>query len=313
MLSQSEIHVSFFWVSYRDCIDSLEEDKYLRLILFIYHASMQKKWFLWFVYYHPLGRPLLWLFHLPVFSRLLGCVFISSISRYLIQPLIKAYSIQMHTYNIPAQGFVSLNDFFVRKSRSGIRIFPSAQWTLWSPVDGCLQIFQNITSTTGFCVKGYQTNLEKLFWPDIHAFLGGDICFCRLRFSDYHRFHFFDSGNILTSVSRQGPLYSVDNRVLETGFWVDNKAHYMKIQTENFGSVLILEVWATNVGSIIQNNHVGESFSRGDEKGRFELGGSAVILVFSPWCIQWSQELMKKSSQNTELEVITGQIIGTKI
>lgn len=92
------------------------------------------------------------------------------------------------------------------------------------------------------------------------------MCFCRLRFSDYHRFHFFDDGEILYSGGRDGPLYSVDQSVLDTGLWIQNKSHLMRLKTKHFGDVLWLEVGATNVGSITNHKKSGESFSRGEEK-----------------------------------------------
>ncbi|MCB9806967.1 phosphatidylserine decarboxylase [Candidatus Peribacteria bacterium] len=79
------------------------------------------------------------------------------------------------------------------------------------------------------------------------------MCFARLRFSDYHRFHFVDDGEILSSVERDGPLYSVDQSVLGTGLWVHNKSHCMRLRTKHFGDILWLEVGATNVGCI--TNH----------------------------------------------------------
>jgi len=102
----------------------------------------------------------------------------------------------------------------------------------------------------------------KIFGSEIDDFIGGDLCFCRLRFSDYHRFHFFDDGEILSSTSRDGPLYSVDNRVLDTGLWIHNKSHLMRIRTANFGEILCLEVGATNVGSITNHKKAGDTFSR---------------------------------------------------
>ncbi len=167
---------------------------------------------------------------------------------------------------MPDGGFRSVNDFFTRASRPNYRMFPAESSSLGSPVDGCVEVFQNITSTQDFFVKGYHANLEELFGPKITDFLGGDVCFCRLRFSDYHRFHFFDEGKVLSVAERSGPLYSVDNDVLDTGLWVHNKSHCMLLETLNFGEVLCLEVGATNVGSIINHKKIEDTFSRGEEK-----------------------------------------------
>lgn len=92
------------------------------------------------------------------------------------------------------------------------------------------------------------------------------MCFCRLRFSDYHRFHFIDDGRIMSSTDRDGPLYSVDQSVLDTGLWIHNKSHLMRLQTKHFGYLLWLEVGATNVGSIVNYKLPGDIFIRGEEK-----------------------------------------------
>ena len=73
------------------------------------------------------------------------------------------YHIQLDTYQIPDGGFRTVNDFFTRASLPTCRLFPTDASSLGSPVDGCIEVFQNIASTQDFCVKGYHANLEKLF------------------------------------------------------------------------------------------------------------------------------------------------------
>lgn len=266
--------------------------------------------FLPFVYHHPLGYPLLLLFRTRWFSSIMGWIFQTPFSKYLIGPFSRIYQISLDTYRVPEGGFRSLNAFFIREKKPELLAFPEKH--LGSPVDGCIELFSDISVTDDFVVKWYHTNLLKLFWPDIQDFVWGDICFCRLRFSDYHRFHFFDDGEILSSTLRDGPLYSVDNRVLDTGFWIHNKSHLMRIRTEYFGEILFLEVGATNVGSITNHKKIGETFARWEEKWYFELGGSAVLLVFQKDVIQWSPGLIEKTLQREEFEVMTGEILGQK-
>lgn len=266
--------------------------------------------FLSFVYHNRLGYPLLILFRTRWFSSIMGWIFQTPLSKYLIGPLSRIYQISLDTYRVPEGGFRSLNAFFIREKKPELLVFPEKH--LGSPVDGCVELFQNMSLTDDFVVKWYRTNPLKLFWPDIQDFIWGDACFCRLRFSDYHRFHFFDEGEVLSSISRDGPLYSVDNRVLDTGLWIHNKSHLMRIRTANFGEILFLEVGATNVWSITNHKKTGDTFSRWDEKWYFELGGSAVLLVFQKDMIHWSPDLIEKTLQREELEVMTGEILGQK-
>jgi len=271
-----------------------------------------KKWFLWFVYHHPFWHPFLLIFRMQWFSLSMGWIFRSSLSRFLIKPLAHLYKISLDTYIVPAWWFQTLNNFFIRSTRPEFRQFP-VQNLLWSPADSCLELFPQINLSDDFSIKWYRAKLSDIFWPDIADFVGGDICFCRLRFSDYHRFHFFDEGEVLSSVVRNGPLYSVDNSVLDTGFWIQNKSHLMRLRTKNFSEMLCLEVGATNVGSITNHKKTGESFYRGEEKWYFELWGSAVLIVFQKDVVQWSNQLLQKSLQNEEFEVHTGDTIGQRI
>lgn len=238
----------------------------------------------------------------------MGWIFRTSFSRYLITPLARLYSIHLDTYEVPSNGFQTLNDFFIRPTKAGFRKLPL--WpNLGSPVDGCVEVFQNINLSDNFCVKGYHLNVEKLFWPQVSNFVGGDLCFFRLRFSDYHRFHFFDEGEILSVEKREGPLYSVDKSVLDTWLWIHNKSHCMRIKTKNFWEALILEIGATNVWCIKNHKQEGDVFVRSEEKWYFELGWSAVLVVFKKDVIQWRTDILDASSKKEETIVMTGDTL----
>lgn len=270
-----------------------------------------QKWFLWYIYHVRLLSPILWLFRSRYFSQCMGFVFRTPFSRLLIRPLAKIYHISLDTYEIPEEGFRTLNAFFIRQKKYSFLEFPQETW-LGSPADACVEIFRNITVQDEYCIKWYRAKLSDIFWPDIGDFEGGDMCFCRLRFSDYHRFHFFDDGEVLHSSGRDGPLYSVDESILDTGLWMHNKSHLMRLQTKHFGEVLWLEVGATNVGCITNHKKMWESFSRGEEKWYFELGGSAILLIFQKDMIQWSDTLLQKTLQKEELEVTVGEVFGQR-
>ena len=56
-----------------------------------------------------------------------------------------------------------------------------------------------------------------------------------------------------------------------------NAREYTTLHTKNFGDVIFVEVGALNVGKIV-NDKMIKKYKRGDEKGRFEFGGSTIIL-----------------------------------
>jgi len=94
---------------------------------------------------------------------MMGAIFSLPLSRYMLSSLISIYKISLDTYEVPEGGFRTVNDFFIRASKAGFRTFPKNDAALGSPIDGCIEVFQNIISTQDFCVKGYHANLEKLF------------------------------------------------------------------------------------------------------------------------------------------------------
>ncbi|NNE93198.1 MAG: phosphatidylserine decarboxylase, partial [Verrucomicrobiales bacterium] len=72
------------------------------------------------------------------------------------------------------------------------------------------------------------------------------------------------------------------------------------------GLVLILEIGATNVGSIVQTYEPGP-VEKGEEKGYFEFGGSMTIAFFEPGRIQLADDL----NAERELYAKMGDRLGT--
>ena len=114
-------------------------------------------------------------------------------------------------------------------------------------------------------------------------FSGGSMVISRLCPTDYHRFHFPVAGVPKESTLINGWLYSVSPVALRRNirYLVENKRMMTVIETVEFGRVIMLEVGATNVGSIRQGFVPGRVVVEGEEKGLFDVpGGSCVITVF---------------------------------
>ena len=101
-----------------------------------YYQRMRHVSFLSFVYHNRLGYPLLILFRTRWFSSIMGWIFQTPLSKYLIGPLSRIYQISLHTYRVPEGGFRSLNAFFIREKKPELLAFPEKH--LGSPVDGCV-------------------------------------------------------------------------------------------------------------------------------------------------------------------------------
>jgi len=81
--------------------------------------------------------------------------------------------------------------------------------------------------------------------------------------------------------------------------------------TENFGPVVQTEVGALIVGGIF--NHWEETrVFKGMEKGRFELAGSTIVLLFQKNRIYLLPHIRDALNRNEAYRVTQGMWIGTK-
>ena len=105
-----------------------------------------------------------------------------------------------------------------------------------------------------------------------------------------------------------GPLFSVSPIALrkQLGYLWQNKRTVTRLQTERFGTVLLLEIGATCVGTIAQTFTPGAAVEKGAEKGYFAFGGSSTITLFEPGAVKLEADLADHSSRRTELYARVG-------
>ena len=75
------------------------------------------------------------------------------------------------------------------------------------------------------------------------------------------------------------------------------------------GPVIQMEVGAVLVGKIV-NYHENHRYLRGEEKGRFEYGGSTILLFFEKDRVRLHPQLFLSGEQGREVKVKMGQRIG---
>jgi phosphatidylserine decarboxylase len=93
-------------------------------------------------------------------------------------------------------------------------------------------------------------------------------------------------------------------------YLVENKREITLIESPEFGTVAMIEVGATNVGSITQSFVPGRAIAKGDEKGLFAFGGSCVITVFQRGRIRFDADLVEASAGHMELYAKMGERLG---
>jgi phosphatidylserine decarboxylase len=154
-------------------------------------------------------------------------------------------------------------------------------------------------------VKGQKFDLPTLLGDATLAgrYADGTLILSRLCPVDYHRFHFPVAGTPTDTRFIEGLLFSVSPIALRKrlAYLWTNKRTLTQLQTRQFGTVLLLEIGATCVGTIHQTFTPGHPAEKGAEKGYFAFGGSSTITIFEPGAVQLAPDLRDHSSRLTEL------------
>ncbi|MCH9611127.1 MAG: Phosphatidylserine decarboxylase proenzyme 2 [Chlamydiales bacterium] len=246
---------------------------------------------------------------LPAISKLYGSCQNLPWTKAKIVPFIRKFDIDASEFEKHPNQFTSFNDFFVRRLRKEARPICSK---ICMPADGRYLAYQNIAECDGFFVKGQKFSLPSLLQDTKLAkqYQNGSAVFGRLAPVDYHRFHFPCAGTPAQAKLINGPLFSVNPLALKQNIHklTENKRMITQIQTE-VGKLLMIEVGATNVGSIHQTFDVGKGAREGYEKGFFSFGGSALILLFEPDSVELDPNIIANSKAHLETRCLMGQFL----
>jgi phosphatidylserine decarboxylase len=249
-----------------------------------------------------------------IVSSIYGKIMSSRLSKKNIKKFVFDYDIDMTESKKSIDDFDNFNDFFIRELHKNARPIATDPLSLISPADGKILVYDTISESHDFFVKGTHFDIRSLLQDDGLAshFQTFSMAIIRLAPVDYHRFHFPLSGLAGETQQIKGAYYSVSPIAL-THFpkiYTENKRTVCQIKNTQVGSYLFLEVGATMVGSIVQTYKANTDISRGDEKGYFRFGGSTVILIFRTGTVGFDDDIMKNSAQNIETKVQMGEKIG---
>ena len=268
-----------------------------------------------FVLFNPFGQLAL---HAVVkrawFSNWYGWRMNQSRSVSLVRPFIEQYDIAEEEHVKAANEFTSFNDFFYRKLTSEARPINSEAGSVVFPADGRHLGFAKASEVESVFIKGQKFNLECLLGDaDLASrFANGAAVFSRLCPVDYHRFHFPVAGLPGNARLINGLLYSVNPLALRDRLAIlwENKRFVTEIDTEEVGKVLMLEIGATNVGSVNHTFVPTRPVKKGEEKGYFAFGGSATFTIFEPGRVRLADDLLEQSAEQRELYAKVGDSMG---
>ena len=272
-----------------------------------------EEWLNW-LYHNPIGEATLWtIAKRKIVSSVYGNMQEKPASADKIQPFIKDYGVDMSIAQ--NENFKSFNDFFIRKLKPVARPIVADSLAVASPADGKILAYNNINNSD-FYIKGLKFNVQSFLKNTELAkkYENGAMIVFRLAPPDYHRYHFPVSGTTDSSnIKIDGDYYSVSPLALREKaeiFWL-NKREYGVIKSPIFGDVVMIEVGATMVGSMIQT-YKGTYVKKGEEKGYFKFGGSTVVLLFEKDQIKIDADLLTNTSKDLETTIKMGEQIAVK-
>ena len=235
------------------------------------------------------GRVILKALTAPAVSKAAGAFMDSWLSVPLIKRFIKSSGIDTSQYVM--KKFRSYNEFFTRRVKRGMRPIDRMPSHFISPCDS--KLIQN-----DFLAKRYE---------------GGYCMIFRLEVDDYHRYCYIDSGTKTENTFINGELHTVNPIALEHyNIYKRNCREYTVLHTENFGDVVQVEVGAMMVGRIV-NRHGAAEVVRGEEKGKFEFGGSTIVLLVQEDMIRIDDDILRNSAENIETVVKYGEKVAASV
>jgi phosphatidylserine decarboxylase len=262
------------------------------------------------IYENPVGGAgLLWLVKRKAVSRLYGLYCRTPLSAKGIPNFIEKYGVDMTGCHGKYKNFAQ---FFAREKTDVV--FPGEAAELGSPCEGLVSVYSEINSQQIIAAKGTHFSLEELFADAALAkeYSGGTMVSIRLTPANYHRMHFFDAGVVQSTRMIKGDLYSVSplalNRVMK--LYCRNKRAVIRFAAENFGDVVLVEVGATFVGSIVHCYKDGQPVSRGEVASYFKPGGSLVLAFFKKGAFKPNAEIVSRTAEGIETKVRVGELLG---
>lgn len=216
-------------------------------------------------------------------SKLAGRVAKSKFSKLFIPHFAKVYNINLEEAEKKWQEYPTLNAFFTRRLKDGLRIIDPHPDTLISPVDALITGVGTIEQGTILNVKGQTYTLKEMLEDEEQekVYLNGHYAVLYLSPTDYHRIHSPIAGEIIKHVHKSGTYYPVNQfglthlkRVLSRNERMITYIH--NPETE----VAVVKVGALNVASIQLSDRLSsKKVEKGDELAYFEFGSTVVLLI----------------------------------
>ncbi|MBQ3599956.1 MAG: phosphatidylserine decarboxylase [Lachnospiraceae bacterium] len=276
----------------------------------ILHDTKQDK-LLKSIYNNRLGRMLIKPFLSPTLSRFVGAIMDTRLSTVCIVPFVKLNQLDLSEYK--KKYYSSYNDFFTREIKEEMRPINKEEGVLITPADGKLSVY-TVKEDLHFTIKNTEYTVASLLKSERLAekYKGGYVVVVRLTVDNYHRYCYVADGQKGKNHYIKGVLHTVNPIANDyVPVYKENAREFCRIRTEEFGEIIQMEVGAMMVGRIC-NYHSCKKVKKGEEKGKFEFGGSTVVLLLPKDTVEIDRELLENTKEGYETLVKMGERIGRK-
>ncbi|WP_191689118.1 archaetidylserine decarboxylase [Sporosarcina gallistercoris] len=225
----------------------------------------------------------------PVASSILRYVSASRLSKPLINMYSSAYKIDESSMEYPRTHYDSLQSFFTRKLKPGVRPFDDSPEVLISPSDGHLSSYGRMKDGHQFTIKGHTYSINEIFMDEkrASAYKNGWYFVFYLSPADYHHFHYPADGTVINRYALGKKSYPVNNMGLTYGDrpFETNYRLITELSTA-YDKLALVKVGALNVNSV-QLYSSSKKAKKGEDFGYFSFGSTILLFVagnspFSP-------------------------------
>ncbi|MFC5648088.1 archaetidylserine decarboxylase [Paenibacillus solisilvae] len=240
-------------------------------------------------------------------SRITGRFAQSPASRRFIPRFARMYGIRIEEAEKRLEEYSTLNEFFTRRLKAGMRTIDTDPAALVSPVDALVTGAGPIKAGTILNVKGQDYTVEELLnrSPRTENYKDGFYMVLYLSPTDYHRIHTPVEGTIVEREHVPGKVYPVNDFGLRHMRRVLSRNERLITYIRHAGAeTAVVKVGAMNVSSIKYVEPLPDKVVKGQDLAYFEFGSTVVLLTedgtFTP-----------RSDMKPGLKVRMGEKLGT--
>lgn len=228
-----------------------------------------------------------------------------------VREFVERLGIDASEAELPLEAYASVDAFFVRRLRPGVRPVDPDPRAIVSPADGRALAFADLGQAARLPVKGAWLDLATLLGDAALAarYAGGSALVVRLAPADYHRTHWAHDGVASPPRRLGGRLHSVHPIALAAGAASFANRRVVTLLDGPCGLAAVVDVGALLVGTIVQGYTPGP-VRKGAEKGLFRLGGSTTVLAWEPDRVRLDDDLLAATRAGHESLVRVGSRVG---